>query len=82
MKATLCFTALEFLILVLQSAAMGGILVLMILTGANVPRLLIGAATLALVLAKVVTGNATRKTCREMRIRHFTDGPLSTRPPP
>ena len=56
MKATLCFTALEFLILVLQSAAMGGILVLMILTGANVPRLLIGAATLALVLAKVVTG--------------------------
>ena len=56
MKTSLCFTALEVLILLLQAAAVGGILTLIVLSGADTPRLLIGAATLALILAKVASG--------------------------
>ena len=53
MKATLCFTALELIILLLQAAAVGAILSLIAISGADTPRVLIGAATLALILAKV-----------------------------
>ena len=56
MKTTLRFTALEITILLLQAAAVGGILVLVTLTGANTPRVLIGVATLALIMGKVAGG--------------------------
>ena len=56
MKTTLCFTALEVLILLLQAAAVGAILALIAISGADTPRVLIGAATLALILAKVAGG--------------------------
>ncbi|MGV3532439.1 MAG: hypothetical protein ACO1QR_08720 [Chthoniobacteraceae bacterium] len=53
MKTPLCFTPTEVLILLLQAAAVGAIITLISLTGATGGRILLGAATLALILAKV-----------------------------
>ena len=53
---SLRFSATELTLLLLQSAALGGILVVIVLSGATGARVMIGVATLLLMLRKVAGG--------------------------
>jgi hypothetical protein len=56
MKTSLRFSATELTLLLLQSAALGGILTLGTISGPTSARVMIGVATLLLILHKVAGG--------------------------